>query len=427
MKHSKIIVVALLMATGCSKNTRTDEHGFRYAFSQTAIVNSNLPRPEAAEKLAEGAEQLMNAKGFDQALGVATEALKLDPTNLRAGLVHAMLANLRLQKGLLMRVKPLADRSPLLKKQWQKGYDDYKSHPDFRFNSYYLDGKPEFLTELALQRHIDLMIAELEKFRLFLTAHRDAEITMIASPLFVPDMNERYTYRCKINETAGRSFELTCPPAAARRQVSLNRADFEMILGGIVYYELHAVFGNSYDLSGSVESVKDIAEVRPQDHQIIADRVMARPEFGKQRLPNTLGKARSWGLDFINGLTWASANPQLTCPKGEFDQGNRPGFFMNMGFCMVGEIKEIADISVRAFKTNGPIKVDYVRSGQTFRFSQNYMAPFEKPMESLKQLGPVKFNECGRIVDVGDRTLGGIFPDGDAPRAFALDSACPQP
>ena len=47
-----------------------------------------------------------------------------------------------------------------------------------------MDKGTAIATEAQLQNFTDELIDRLEKFRLFLTAHRNTEITMIAGPLF---------------------------------------------------------------------------------------------------------------------------------------------------------------------------------------------------------------------------------------------------
>jgi hypothetical protein len=420
MRYLYLISAFLVVGTGCSRNSSVGDDSFRYSFSVDAIEKSNLSRPDAAEEIAKGAEQLLNAKSFEQADRVASDALKLDPSNLRAGFIKALLAPLLLQKGILARIRPLAERSPKLKKDWDKAVEDCKAKPDEKLNSYYLDGRPDISTEKELQKYVDTVVEALEKFRLFLRDRRNSEITMISSPLFVPDANIRYAYSCKITATANRSYELVCPPSFTRHQVSLNRADFESLQAGAGFYELYLALPNGYDLSGSVDSIKDMSEILPKDYQKIADDIMASAKFGTLRIPNTFSKARGWGLDIVNSFVWANENQELTCKSGQENPTNRPGYFFNKGICVVNAFKPLLDTAAKAVTTRGPVPVDLgLFNGEKKGIVQmNLFAPFENPLPSLKQIGFLKFNQCGKLVDIQDKTVAGAFPNGDALTAF---------
>jgi hypothetical protein len=426
MKYLGLITAVLFVNAGCIKKLTADDEGFRYSFSVEAIENAKLSPPEAAEEIAKGAEQLLYAKGFEQADRVATDALKLDPANLRAGFIKALLEPLLLLKGIVARLQPLAERSPKLKKDWDKEVAALRSKPDYMLNSYYLDGTPEIATEKELQNYLDKLIVALEHFRLFVRDHRNSEITMKSSPVFIPDANSRYAYSCKITETENKSYELICPPSSARHQVTLNRADFETIQIGIGFYELYLALPNSYDLTGTVDSIKGMNEVLPKDYQKIADDLMARAEFGSLRIPNTMSKARGWGLDIVNSLLWANENIELTCNKGHADPQNRPGYFINKGICVVDAFKPYLDKVEKAVKSNQEVPFDFYPGdeGNMVTVDMNVFALFERPMDSLKLLGPLKFNSCGKLVDLRDPTIGGTFPKGDALTAFG-DPKCP--
>lgn len=420
MKYFRLISAFLVVSSiGCFRKTNVegDRDNFRYSFSVDAIEKSSLSRPDAAEEIAKGAEQLFHAKKFSQADLVASDALRIDPSNFRAALIKAILLPLLLQKGILTRIQPLVERSPVLKKEWNKTVEKYRANPDYKLNSYYLDGVPDISTEKELQRFMDLLIEAIEKLRLFLRDNRKAEIIITSSPLIISDANERYAYRCKLIESANRSYDLVCPPSSSRHQVSLNRAEFESLQAEVAFLELYFILPNSYDLSGSVDSLSGISEITPSDTQKIADHIIAHIEFGSLRIPNSLSKARGWGLDIINSLIWANENQSVICKSGNEDRDNRPGFLFNKGICFFGSVvKELLDVSEKAVKTdNSPIDVplkffDDEKYGQ---IKMNIFAPYENPMESLKQLAPLKFNKCGKMVDLQDKTLAGVFPNGD--------------
>lgn len=428
MKYLNLISAVLFVNTGCIKKLTDNNDGFRYSFSVEAIEKSELSRSEAAEEIAKGAEQLVYAKGFEQADRVAADALKLDPANLRAGFIKALLEPLILLKGIVVRLQPLAERNPALKKNWDHTVAALKSQPDYMLNSYYLDGNPEISTEKELQNYLDKLIAALEHFRLFVRDHRNSEITMMSSPMFIQNANSRYAYRCKITETANRSYELVCPPSSARHQVTLNRADFEIIQSAIGFYELYLALPNGYDLTGTVESIKEMngaSEILTKDYQKIVDDIMAHAEFGTLRIPNTMSKARSWGLDILNSVLWANENVKLLCSMGSEHPQNRPGYLFDKGLCVIDAFKPHLEKVEKVVKSNQEVPFDFsLGHGNMVTVQMNVFALFEKPMESLKQLGPLKIDSCGNLVELRDPTIAGLFPNGDAITAFG-NPKCP--
>jgi hypothetical protein len=48
------------------------------------------------------------------------------------------------------------------------------------------------------------------------------------------------------------------------------------------------------------------------------------------------------------------------------------------------------------------------------------MGLFDNPVKDLRKLGPWKYEGCS-VRHVGDSTLGGIFPNGDANQLLALE------
>jgi hypothetical protein len=139
-----------------------------------------------------------------------------------------------------------------------------------------------------------------------------------------------------------------------------------------------------------------------------------------------MSKARGWGLDIVNSLLWANENIELTCNKGHEDPQNRPGYFINKGICVVDAFKPYLDKVEKAVKSNQEVPFDFYPGdeGNMVTVDMNVFALFERPMDSLKQLGPLKFNSCGKLVDLRDPTIGGTFPKGDALTAFG-DPKCP--
>lgn len=105
-----VVSSGLLLLAACSANERST--GVVTPVSASAILGGSGSQAEKAEDLANGAELLLSAEGFEQANEMADRALIQDPTNFRARLIHALLAPLVLQKGLIARLRKVAAESP---------------------------------------------------------------------------------------------------------------------------------------------------------------------------------------------------------------------------------------------------------------------------------------------------------------------------
>ncbi len=53
---------------------------------------------------------------------------------------------------------------------------------------------------------------------------------------------------------------------------------------------------------------------------------------------------------------------------------------------------------------------------KSYETQARFLAPIVAPVANLKSLLPTRFNACGGAANVGDATLGGVFPHADADR-----------
>jgi hypothetical protein len=139
---------------------------------------------------------------------------------------------------------------------------------------------------------------------------------------------------------------------------------------------------------------------------------------------------QAMGSDVYAGARWAEQYQDRLCPKGHY-QENRPGRLFSQGLC----VQDLPDPSapkaqsvLRVFaaalagtaidvgvKEGQILAVDLSnRTDFTYKTKAQVLAPVTNPVADLKTLLPTQFDRCGRPLNVGDSTLGGIFPAGDA-------------
>ena len=399
----------------------------RTTVSASAIENSDLSRQDKAEKFAKTAELLLSADGFLQASELTAAALKHDPTNFRANFIHLAIEPIKIQRGLVIRVTPLAQKNRTLANKHKVRLADIQAQPDSAYKTFLLDGKPDIETEAQLQLLADQIAKALDNFRVFLLNMKPTEITMKANSFLIPDLIERYVATCSIKEGGPMEYELICPPSENRNEVTLNQADFMTIKAIASFYEAYASVASAYDLTGVTEASGPVlgriglAGVQKMSEQLLANRP-GYENFGRLRYAAGLQNIRTMGIDILLGVHWVMSHQADLCPMGQENTHNRPGMFLNKGMCLGAEYGEIIEMVESAF--SGPVdsKIQE-QSANPFHTKLVLMAPLDHPITNLRLLGPVKFDRCGQLQQTVDKTLAGIFPHGDANLALPLMSS----
>jgi hypothetical protein len=87
--------------------------------------------------------------------------------------------------------------------------------------------------------------------------------------------------------------------------------------------------------------------------------------------------------------------------------------WLNSGFCVNTYFTPFLDMMEKT--VNGVTQENKTeRKGQVYKTKMTVMNFMDHPLADIRQLGPVQMDKCGQILNVGDRTLGGIFMEGDA-------------
>jgi hypothetical protein len=387
-----------------------------FKVSASSITGSGLPPDQQAEEFAKSAELLLTGQGFSQAFDMTNQALQLDPHNFRARFIHALLAPVILQKGIMVRVEPLIGKNPLalmryradIKKKRESA--SYSKSEDF----FYEKGLPAIESEAEMQQFNDSVTKSLDALRLFARSAKNQQLTVRANAVLVPDIIQRYAQSCEIKETANREYELTCPPSENRYLVTLNQTDFEAIQDMAAFFEIYLTTINAYDLDSAVQSSTGIDDLRDDEYvRKIVDRVLQEPKFGRLREQNTFAGIKGWSLDLVSGLHWAMNHQGELCPKGQSDPHNRVGMWINSGICLSAGYQPYINI-VEAAVNAEPQDNILEKNGQTLKSKLNVMEFFYHPITDLHLLGPVTFDACGRLQSTGDPSLAGVFPYRDA-------------
>jgi hypothetical protein len=95
------------------------------------------------------------------------------------------------------------------------------------------------------------------------------------------------------------------------------------------------------------------------------------------------------------------------------------GFIFEEGICIDkadSKGKPTTDVlkTIEAALAGGLMSIEGVsQSGAVVMAEIKPVAPFANPVQDLRSLAPISYNECGNPVALADSTIGGVFPNGD--------------
>lgn len=375
--------------------------------------------PEKSETLAKQAEELLTADGFQEASKVADLALVQDPTNIRAGLIKAMVAPALQLRGIFTRIRPLAETTATSLQSYENSLKELNQKPDSALKKFWLDGEQDIHTEAELQHQMDLIAEAFENLRLYIKKIKTNEITIKANLALVPDLNARYAASCEIKESPELEYELVCPPSENRYNITLNEADFGVLQDQLSFYGLALKTYTSYDLSGALATYKKKDGQGDFSISEVVDDLLKNPSFGRLRPQANLAQVKEWALDYASGLRWAMAHQDTLCPNGYGNSRNRPGKLFPEGTCTGPGYVPFIEM-IESAVTKDMISVTSQKDMKTHTTVFKAKAFFETPLSDIRKLAPFRFDKCSQIIGVGDPTLGGFLPAGDANEVISL-------
>ncbi len=417
------VIMSLGILTSCVQDKKLTAK-LKNQVDINSIMESKSSSSEKAEQLALAAEQLLTPSGFIYADMVLNDALKLDPSNKRAGLYKSFLASSMATKGILARVKPLADKDPVSKK---KLADAIAKLEEGSYKKFLLDGKPDISSEKDVQAFADSVINGLGKFREFLKANKNLEITLNVNDFMTTgNTYESHYQSCSTYPTGNGNYETNCysnddvSKNNTPKAFSINRADIEAMQHITAGYQIYGSLLNSYSASGVIAVAKNSANSDKPTKQIWKE-LIRDADFGKLR-NDVFAKIPELGTDAILGVRWALSLQKQLCPNGVADETVRPGMLFSKGICFkqpTTDLENTLDMVELALKGS---RLDLeIGEGRTMQMEPK--AILDNPIKDLKDLKPV-FNKCGRVTAIADGTLNGLFPDSDLNDALSENSDC---
>jgi hypothetical protein len=425
-KSLMALALCSITATACSHK----HHQVVKTIDTKSIRNdSSLNSSQKAERLALAAEQLVSPGSFMYAKDVVDQALSIDSDNKRAQMIDALIAPLMATKGILERVKPIAERNEKSKAKYEEVMAKVDKKPAHALKTFLLDGKQDIVTEADAQSFTDSIRNAFDKQRTFFKNNKNLDLTFNLSDLFsAAALNKEDS--CYMDTDESGVYKEYCleDTTPAVLEYKLNRADNEAIQQIAAGMEIYISLLNSYDVSGAL-AVSDKYDNTNANSNEVREELLKNKSFGTLRGSSGLNGIVSMGMDAISGIRYAAAAQDELCPAGVKDKSNRPEYVFTQGIC-ISDRKDTENPLENILKT-----VELALKGEAIshKFTGDkgeyttVVTPVSILMGSVKDVRDLGlgFNQCGNVVGVGDATLGGVFPRKDVNVVLNLDNTYP--
>lgn len=391
-----------LALTACSPEQKTKE-------ITKVTVNSQMD----SISLADAGEQLVAPHTIHLADRAFEMALEKDPTNGKAKFYRALLARFMVFEGILTRIQPYV-KNHGTPEQLAELEQAAKKIPNSPLKNFLLN-PASGATPISNLSDLQTFLAEyrdsLQKLRKFVSQNQDIKLNLFVNPLIMSSViSENMQNACQVvSET-----EFTCDNSEAAT-VKVNIADLlvlkQMAAGEILYHTIYT----SYNV-GKIDSFikeNENKELAPE----AAIKALSEVEgFGELRKDQSLTSIRELGSDLGVAVKWALQYQKEICPRAK--DGSlmaRKNHLFSQGFCIEDASLVQKNLALLGAAMQGPIAVNIGEdSVRPVSKNLNIFAPLDKPVKNILSLAPATWNQQGMATSFKDKTLGGLFPDGDA-------------
>ncbi len=405
------LVALALSTTACSVNLAEKEVPSPKIDLASIEKDMALGSKEKAEILAASAERLLTPASFMYAAEVAKMALTHDPQNTKARFINAALGPVMELKGVVTRIEPLVKTRPEnAGEYYQFKASLQKYNADRSVTEFLLKGAADITTEREAQELIARVILKVDEFRRTMKDLKNEELTLTISEASIKkEMLDEAQHRCW-SRTAPGVYEKAaeCDLSAAYER-KLNRADFEGLQQLAAGYQVYMTVLNAWDLTGLYS--KNLSGVSSERYfEILA----LDSRFGKLRETNGMNLIPEAAQDAVIGVRYAQKMQAELCPNGYETPSNRPGSFLENGFCVENnDVVEKTLAIVEEMAKGGFVNFTREETQLPIDVKANAFKFFETPVRDLRDLQPTSKNACGQVTSIQDGTVGGVFANGE--------------
>lgn len=437
-KHIACALVTVVTFSACTPSQKRDS-GIKTTVNASEIMNDSSLNPEQkAEKLALAAEQLATAQSFMYADEVASQALTVNPGNIRAQLIKRLVAPMMTLKGAMTRIAPIAKRTADSRARYEKALADLDKWPDSAVKTFLTEGQEDIRNEKEAQDLLGRVEGAFDNLRTWIRDNKKTEIELNIPGEFTQAAIRDAANKCVARAIRSGVYEIECDVKRALK-IKLNPADMEALQHLVAGYQIYVGTYNTYDLSGSISVADKYRGQSGQRDRIIAD-LLKTKEFGTLRAGNTLQKITAMGLDALQGYRYAQGLQAELCPNGQEQAELREGFLFSRGICVDQDSKVISQDPSSPYQTVGAVlrvveaalrgsSIDFTFAGRmgTIDTEIKPSAFLNSPIADVRSLMPVRYDSCGKVIGTKDNTLGGVFVRGDANAVLLLSKdSCNQ-
>jgi hypothetical protein len=433
------LICALAMGA-CTRGQVRDKNKTITVDSEGIVNDKSLSSAEKGERLALAAEQLLTPASFMYANDVADVALSYDKNNMRAQLIKVLVKPAILSKGILVRVKPLMESTERGKQEYQKMIEDSAKWPNNALVKFAFDGQADIKTEADAQKFIAGIAKAYDDQRLFFKNHKDLELTLHVPDMWQASEIDSRAKDCQAEKQAAGNYSVTCD-FSNLLEYKINRAENESAQQIAAGMEMFVTLYNGYRADGVIDYLKSI---QGRDESQISGRetfeqLLKNKRFGTVRDNKALKSVLALGLDGVAGTRWAMAMQAELCKNGmdsRSQEANRPGYVIKDGICIdttnrnedgqsVDQVLNTVEMALRGGILNATFTVNEgANFGKQVNTRLRPAAIFSNPIQDVRDLGPFTYSQDGGSVTAfGDKTIGGIFVNGDGNEIISLGGA----
>ena len=381
---------------------------------------------DPVEALVNEGELLLAPPTMHEAYAKFQQATKLDKDNQRARFWIAMVKPVLEMRGVLARIEPAFDSVEGGKERYKELVRNLRSRHSADFHRFLLEGPKDIRTADEVQSWLDRINASFYETRNVIRDLREADIT-VNVPRHM--MEGSFVYN---TAGAGQCGEIrfgpvryataddTCDPSKPL-PIGLARADFEALLYGLSMFQIYGEIWTAYriDPNAAMRLVNSRVTNRAEAEASIADLVRAE-SFGKKRHDKPFSGLKELTADAIAGLQYVIKNQDKLCNERFYSPNNRKGYLISFGVCVqVGANESNEERTLTALEN--------FLAGQSVEIKPVGLADdpnaavlakitpiklIDQPIDDLKDLLPIKFNECRQLSSVNEAPIRHIFSEG---------------
>jgi hypothetical protein len=409
----------------------------------TITFDAGLSDAEKSEKLALAGEQLITPSSFMHADFLFELALKYDSSNIRAQFYKAFLGPKMALKGSLAKTKYIYSLEPKSKAD----YDEFLTKlPNSEIRNFLTDSTEVIRTEKSAQVLLTDVYDQFDKFRLFLKANKNMDLTLNLNPLAFTDKIQEEENACEVEVVGEGVYDLTNCRYDDLWEAKLDRADIEALQHMTAGIQLYLTAYIAYDLSG-LNDVRIKFQDLDVDDNVLFRTLLQNKDFGVLRDPRFFANIKGMGLDYVSAARWAANLQEQLCANESTRTNQRRGKLFHKGLCLFerssyseysqdtgwtkvyDETKEeakdnfLAVLNIVETVVSGKLMTQSFGENDEYETEIKYGAIIENPIKDLRDLDLI-FNDCGDVARTIDPTLNGMFPNSDANYILSLDDDC---